>query len=136
MSIGYCLSKSSYVNNLLSPAVQYLSDCLAFMSPSQEAEQQPADNVPCHMEVWLAKETLILDSNSQTIGNTRSIPAARTIVADEDSANLVVRKRGETEEAHGSTVFMLAISLGYFPDCQKISPRIHWNLGFNATVNE
>lgn len=39
------------------------------MSPSQqmEAGQQPADNVPCHMEVLLAKETLILDSNSRTV---------------------------------------------------------------------
>lgn len=43
---------------LHSPAVQNLSGCLAFMSPSQqmEAGQLPADNVPCYMEVSLAKE--------------------------------------------------------------------------------
>lgn len=54
--------------HLLSPVLQNLFGCLAFMSPSQQTEagQQPADNVPCHMEVLLAKETLILDSNSRT----------------------------------------------------------------------
>lgn len=62
-------------HNLLSPAVQNLSGCLASMSPSQqmEAGQQPADNVPYHMEVLLP---LILDVNSQTISSTSSTPVA------------------------------------------------------------
>lgn len=90
------------------------------------------------MKVLLAKETLILDSSFQTTGSTSSIPAASTRVADEVSANIVVPKRGGTEEAqcNAHTVFMLAISLGYFPDCQNTPPRIHRELGFNASFNE
>lgn len=65
-------------HNLLSPAAQNLSGCLAFMAPPQEMEggQHPADNVPCHMEVLLAIKRLIFDSNSQTISSTSSTPAA------------------------------------------------------------
>lgn len=73
-------------------SVPNISGCLAFMSPSQEMEagQQPADNVPCHMEGLIA---LILDGNSQTIISASSTPAAWTIVPDKVSANLVVPKR-------------------------------------------